>query len=98
MKLAQRRLQIDSSGIRKVFDLAATLKDPCNLSIGLPDYDVPDTVKEAAIAGIRAGKNRYTQTAGTPAARERVKQFYAAKGLPVDDVILTAGTSGGLFL
>ncbi len=40
--IAQRMGYFDSSGIRKVFDLAATMKDPINLSIGQPDFDVPD--------------------------------------------------------
>ncbi|MDK2971377.1 MAG: aminotransferase [Candidatus Sumerlaeota bacterium] len=98
MKLADRRYQIDSSGIRKVFDLAAKLKNPCNLSIGLPDFDAPDAVKEAAIAAIRGGKNRYTQTAGVPALRERLKQLYADRGRPVEDVLVASGTSGGLLM
>jgi len=98
VKFAQRRQLIDSSGIRKVFDLAAKLKNPCNLSIGMPDFDVPDPVKEAAIAAIRAGKNRYTQSAGVPALRERVRERYRLRGITVHDSIITSGTSGGLFL
>lgn len=98
MKLAARRFQIDASGIRKVFDLAAKLKDPCNLSIGLPDFDVPDAMKDAAIAAIRAGKNRYTQTGGTAALRATLMDHYARRGQPVEDVIVTSGTSGALFL
>lgn len=98
MKLAQRRQQIDSSGIRKIFDLASKLKNPCNLSIGLPDYDVPEVVKESAIEAIRKGQNRYTLTAGLPALRERIKQLYADRGQPVEDVMIASGTSGALFL
>src|SRR5438477_3520166 len=40
--ISLRALAVDASGIRKVFDLAAKMKDPINLSIGLPDFDVPD--------------------------------------------------------
>ena len=43
--LASRTGSFDSSGIRKVFDLAAKMKDPINLSIGQPDFDVPEAVK-----------------------------------------------------
>jgi len=39
---------IDSSGIRKVFELARSLKDPVNLSIGQPHFDVPEPIKAAA--------------------------------------------------
>src|SRR5947199_128947 len=46
--IAHRMRSIDASGIRKVFELARDLKDPVNLSIGLPDFDVPEPVKAAA--------------------------------------------------
>jgi len=49
--IAKRMAKLDSSGIRKVFDLAATMTDPINLSIGQPDFDVPDAVKEVAHRG-----------------------------------------------
>jgi aspartate/methionine/tyrosine aminotransferase len=42
--LANRTAAFDSSGIRKVFDLAAKMADPINLSIGQPDFDVPEPV------------------------------------------------------
>ncbi|MEY2716335.1 MAG: hypothetical protein RIT24_2678, partial [Planctomycetota bacterium] len=50
--LSSRAKSIDASGIRKVFDLAAHLKDPINLSIGQPDFPVPDALKAAAIKAI----------------------------------------------
>ena len=98
MQLADRRFTIDSSGIRKVFDLAASLKNPCNLSIGLPDYDVPDAVKESAFDAIRAGHNRYTVTAGVPELRGRILSMYRDRGQNFDDSIVVSGTSGGLLL
>ena len=59
MWLAQRTNAFDSSGIRKVFDLAAALEDPINLSIGQPDFDVPHDVRLAAIDAIQSEKNGY---------------------------------------
>jgi hypothetical protein len=50
--IAQRTAAFDSSGIRKVFDLAANMTDPINLSIGQPDFDVPQPIKRAAIEAI----------------------------------------------
>ena len=47
--IADRMNQIDASGIRKAFDMSKAMKDPINLSIGLPDFDVPEPVKTAAI-------------------------------------------------
>src|SRR2546430_84579 len=57
--LAARVTGIEDSGIRKIFDLAASVKDAINLSIGQPDFDVPDPIKDLAIDAIRGGFNRY---------------------------------------
>src|SRR5947207_4005802 len=71
--ISSRASAVDASGIRKVFDLAAKLKDPINLSIGLPDFDVPHLAKQAAIDAINQGHNRYTQTQGIPELRSRLR-------------------------
>ncbi|HWB00178.1 MAG TPA: aspartate aminotransferase, partial [Pirellulales bacterium] len=52
--LADRIKYFDSSGIRKVFDLAAKMKNPINLSIGQPDFDVPEPARAAAINAIES--------------------------------------------
>lgn len=97
--LAERMNRIDASGIRKIFALAAKMKDPINLSIGQPDYDVNMEVKEAAIAAIRAGQNSYTQTWGLEELREAVQGYYNDKfGVVPQNVMITAGVSGALFL
>ena len=97
--VSRRALGVDASGIRKVFDLAAKMKDPINLSIGLPDFDVPETVKNIAIESIRRGDNRYTQTQGIAPLRERLRKDLSAEmGRDVGDVLITSGVSGGLFL
>ena len=67
---------IDSSGIRKVFDLAASIKDPVNLSIGQPDFPVPDLIKRTAVKAIDSDLNRYTLTQGIPQLRELVHGHY----------------------
>jgi aspartate/methionine/tyrosine aminotransferase len=97
--LSRRALAVDASGIRKVFDLAAKMKDPINLSIGLPDFDVPEIVKIAAIDAINAGHNRYTQTQGIAPLRERLRKDLSAEfGRDVGEVLITSGVSGGLLL
>ncbi len=97
--VSQRALRVDASGIRKVFDLAAKMKDPINLSIGLPDFDVPEIAKAAAIESIRAGHNRYTQTQGIAPLRERLRADLSREiGRDVGEVLITSGVSGGLFL
>lgn len=97
--LAERTSRIDASGIRKVFALAANLENPINLSIGQPDFDVDDAIKADAIAAIRAGLNKYTQTWGLDELREEASVYYQRRfGTPLENVMITSGVSGGLFL
>jgi len=97
--ISKRAKLIDSSGIRKVFDLAAALENPINLSIGQPDFDVPDDVKEEAITWIRDGFNRYTVTQGIPELIEEVKRYYQRRfDVEFDRALITSGVSGGLTL
>lgn len=108
--ITDRLHAIDASGIRRVFDLAADLKDPINLSIGQPDFDVPKSIQQAAVDAIQSGQNKYTQTQGIAALRQRVveqlqQEFPQTYGrektgeLPEDQgVLITSGVSGGLML
>lgn len=97
--LAERMNAIDASGIRKIFALAAKMKDPINLSIGQPDYDVDQACKDEAIRQIQAGFNSYTQTWGIEELRDAVSAYYERKfGAPLKNVMITSGVSGGLFL
>lgn len=97
--IGDRSLAINASGIRKVFDLAAKLKDPVNLSIGQPDFDVPEVLKEKAIAAIKAGKNRYTQTQGIAELIEPLKaKTIAETGWKDPGMLILSGTSAGLLL
>lgn len=97
--LAERMNAIDASGIRKIFALAAQMKNPINLSIGQPDYDVDQICKDEACRQIQAGFNSYTQTWGIEELRHGVSEYYANKfGVPLQNVMITCGVSGGLFL
>ncbi len=97
--LAQRTRAFDVSGIRRFFDLAANMRDPINLSIGQPDFDVPDEVKEAAIAAIREGRNGYALSQGMPVLREKLQARIDERFHHADrEVFVTCGTSGGLVL
>ena len=98
--IADRMRLIDASGIRKVFDLAAKMTDPINLSIGQPDFDVPEPVKAKAIEAIGAGLNKYTQTQGLPELHHAVaaacrEEFGWGDGRPY---LITSGVSGALML
>jgi aspartate aminotransferase/aminotransferase len=98
-ELAERTRSVEVSGIRKVFELARSLTDPVNLSIGQPHFDVPEPIKAAAKAAIDAGHNGYTLTQGIPELRERLLADARARFPGQDrDVVVTSGTSGGLLL
>jgi aspartate/methionine/tyrosine aminotransferase len=97
--LADRTRLFDASGIRKVFDLGAKLKNPINLSIGQPDFDVPEPVRRAAIDAIESRKNGYAVTQGIAELREKLHARVKAEYRHSDrELFVTSGTSGGLML
>jgi aspartate aminotransferase/aminotransferase len=96
--LSDRVNNIRPSGVRKIFDLANKVKNPINLSIGEPHFDIPDEIKEEGIKWIRAGFNKYTPSGGIPELREKILAYLHQKDIICDDVIVTAGVTGGLLL
>jgi aspartate/methionine/tyrosine aminotransferase len=97
--LADRVRGIEPSGIRRIFELMATMQDPINLSIGQPHYDPPAELVEAACRAIRSGKNRYTVTQGLPEFNTMVLDGVERRyGRRPETCLLTAGVSGGLVL
>ena len=100
---SDRARAIDASGIRRMFELAAGLENPINLTIGQPDFPVPRAIKDAVINAVESNANGYTVTQGGPAALASVKgQVQRDIGWSCDgtrtDAMLTSGTSGGLML
>lgn len=109
--IADRARGIDASGIRRVFDLGAKLKDPINLSIGQPDFPVPEPIKQAAIRAIQENANGYTVTQGVAPLRERISAHLRQDvGWNIDlrpgkdadperpGLLVASGTSGDLLL
>jgi aspartate aminotransferase/aminotransferase len=97
--LAERTKCFDSSGIRKVFDLAAKLPNPINLSIGQPDFDVPEPVRQAAVDAIQTNKNGYSVTQGAAVLRDKLQaRIDGQYGHDDREVFIASGTSGGLML
>ncbi|CAN5484368.1 aminotransferase class I/II-fold pyridoxal phosphate-dependent enzyme [soil metagenome] len=97
--ISARAHAVDASGIRKVFDLAAKMKAPINLSIGQPDFEVPPAVQDAAVEAIRRGENKYTQTQGIAPLRERLRSDLAKEfNRKINEVMITSGVEGGLYL
>lgn len=97
--LADRMGKIEPSGIRRIFELMATMEDPINFSIGQAHYDPPEEIVEAACRAMRAGHNRYTQTQGLPALNARLLDMVAERyGRRPESCFITSGVSGGILL
>lgn len=97
-ELADRVQHTDISGIRRVFDLAAGLKDPVNFSIGQPDFDVPEPIQDALAEAVHSGQNGYSQTQGIPALREALKEHLGREKVADEQLLVTSAVSGGLTL
>jgi len=91
--------RLQHSGIRKIFELAEKLKDPVNLSLGQPDFEVPLEIQDAAIRAIRSGKNGYTVTEGIPELREKLaEELRRRAGFTEGKILVTSGVAGAIFL
>lgn len=100
--LSKRSEKIESSGIRKVFDLAAKNKgEYINLSIGQPHFKTPLKLKNAAKKAIDEDCNSYTPTMGIPDLRREIAaEIGKTRQIKTNqnNVIVTSGTSGAIFL
>jgi aspartate/methionine/tyrosine aminotransferase len=97
--ISHRMSKLDSSGIRKVFDLAQKMTNPVNLSIGQPDFDVPEEIKAQAIKAVNDGMNKYTVTQGIPELRNTLlKQLQRGRGINAESIMISSGVSGALTL
>ncbi|MFV0443718.1 MAG: pyridoxal phosphate-dependent aminotransferase [Planctomycetaceae bacterium] len=97
--IADRMQKIDASGIRKVFDLAANMQNPINLSIGQPHFDTPEEIKQALYQAVADGKNAYSQTQGIKPLLDRIQASIDQEYGHADrQAFVTSGTSGGLML
>src|SRR5512137_773593 len=88
------------SGIRKFFDIAATMKDVISLGIGEPDFTTPQPILEAGIRSLQAGETHYTSNSGKLEVRQAVadnlKSHYGISYDPMTEIILTVGVSEAL--
>ncbi len=96
--IAERLKRIKPSGVRRIFDMTRQMEDPVNLSLGEPDFDIPEEIKREGILWIERGFNKYTPTQGIPELRKKVGEYLEGKGVTFEDVIITAGVTGGLLL
>jgi aspartate aminotransferase len=80
---------------QKARELRAEGRDIISLDAGEPDFDTPDSIKEAAIAAIRSGQTKYTAVDGTPALKEAISaKFKRENGLDYSPAQITVGAGG----
>ncbi len=100
--LSRRVSELRPSGIRKFFDIAATMTDVISLGVGEPDFITPEPILEAGVRSLRAGETHYTSNAGKlelrQAIAEHLKEHYGVEYDPVKEIIVTVGVSEALYL
>jgi aminotransferase len=100
--LAHRVATLKPSGIRKFFDIVATMKDVISLGIGEPDFTTPDPILQAGIRSLEHGETHYTSNSGVLEVRQELaahlQRLYGVTYDPVTELILTVGVSEALYL
>ncbi len=101
-RLSKRVGGLKPSGIRKFFDIAATMKDVISLGIGEPDFTTPKTILQAGIRSLKNGETHYTSNHGKLELRQgvvdNIKKLYGVSYDPVEEIVITVGVSEALYL
>ena len=101
-RLSKRVAGLKPSGIRKFFDIAATMKDVISLGIGEPDFTTPKPILDAGIRSLQNGETHYTSNWGRLELRQAIadnlQKLYQVKYDPTNEIIATVGVSEALYL
>lgn len=87
------------SGIRKFFDIVATMPEAISLGVGEPDFATPYAISKAGMDSINLGKTQYTSNAGLFELRESISKFLSKRynvNYSSEEVIITVGGSEGM--
>ena len=100
--VSKKAREMKPSGIRRFFDLAATMEDVITLGIGEPDFQTPWSIRRAAITALEKGKTFYTANSGLAKLREVIsgylKKTIHVEYNPADEIIVTVGGSEAIDL
>jgi aminotransferase len=100
--ISKRVAGLKPSGIRKFFDIAATMKDVISLGIGEPDFTTPAPILEAGIKSLQRGETHYTSNPGIMELRKalsaHLELHYGVSYDPANEIIITVGGSEALYL
>lgn len=90
------------SGIRKFFDIAATMQDVISLGIGEPDFTTPQPIIDAGVRSLKEGETHYTSNHGIfelrQAIAENLERLYGVRYDPGKEIVATVGVSEALYL
>ncbi len=99
---SERVRGIAPSGIRRFFDIAATMEDVISLGIGEPDFDTPEPIIRAGIESLERGETHYTSNSGLIELRraiaEQMDKLYGQTYNPASEILVTVGVSEALYL
>lgn len=100
--ISQKCQKLKPSGIRKFFDIAATMDNVISLGVGEPDFHTPWTVRQTAISTLEKGKTVYTANSGLMELRKTIcgyiKRKIGVEYQPESELIVTVGGSEGIDL
>jgi aminotransferase len=100
--IAKKVQTVKPSGIRRFFDIAATMDDVISLGIGEPDFDTPPAIVRAGIHSLNAGETHYTSNSGIRELRaalaEHLERLYGLRYDPETELLITVGVSEALYL
>ncbi|HXQ96692.1 MAG TPA: aminotransferase class I/II-fold pyridoxal phosphate-dependent enzyme [Candidatus Acidoferrales bacterium] len=96
-RLAVRMSAVPASGIRKFFDVIATMPEVISLGVGEPDFTTPEAVVRAGVRSLEAGRTHYTSNFGTLELRRAIagnlERRYGVAYDPAAEILVTVGAS-----
>ncbi|MCY4618035.1 MAG: aminotransferase class I/II-fold pyridoxal phosphate-dependent enzyme [Chloroflexi bacterium] len=101
-RVAERVQAVPGSGIRRFFDIIASMDQVISLGVGEPDFVTPWPISEAGIRAIEQGRTHYTSNLGLLELREAIaadlERRYGIEWDPREELLITTGVSEGLDL
>ncbi len=100
--ISRRVASVPPSGIRRFFDIAATMPDVISLGVGEPDFVTPEPILNAGIASLQRGETAYTSNSGIIGLRRalsaHLSRRYGVEYDPETELLITVGVSEALYL
>jgi len=100
--VSERIASVPPSGIRRFFDIAATMEDVISLGIGEPDFVTPQPILQAGVECLQQGETHYTSNSGLVELRraiaEHLDRLYGQTYNPASEILITVGVSEALYL